>query len=62
MLGALQVPTKGRPTLFLADRPVTGGYPVIGVVPEAAVNAAAQAVPSTRIRFAVRRRDMNVNQ
>jgi biotin-dependent carboxylase-like uncharacterized protein len=52
VLGALQVPTKGRPTLFLADRPVTGGYPVLGVVPRAAVNVAAQAVPGTRIRFA----------
>jgi allophanate hydrolase subunit 2 len=53
VLGALQVPTRGRPTLFLADRPVTGGYPVIGVVSEAALPRAAQAVPGTRIRFAV---------
>lgn len=51
VLGALQVPTRGRPTLFLADRPVTGGYPVIGVVPQSGVNRAAQAVPGTRIRF-----------
>jgi biotin-dependent carboxylase-like uncharacterized protein len=62
VLGALQVPTNGRPTLFLADRPVTGGYPVIGVVPEAAVNLAAQAVPGTRIRFAPYRREQNVNR
>jgi biotin-dependent carboxylase-like uncharacterized protein len=66
VLGALQVPTKGRPTLFLADRPVTGGYPVIGVVPEAAINRAAQAVPGTRIRFAVAgrrdRRRITVNE
>jgi biotin-dependent carboxylase-like uncharacterized protein len=54
-LGALQVPTRGRPTLFLADRPVTGGYPVIGVVPQSGVNRAAQAVPGTRIRFRPRR-------
>lgn len=53
VLGALQVPTRGRPTLFLADRPVTGGYPVIGVVPQAAIYRAAQAVPGTRIRFAI---------
>ncbi|WP_422742000.1 biotin-dependent carboxyltransferase family protein [Mycobacterium sp. WMMD1722] len=52
-LGALQVPTRGRPTLFLADRPVTGGYPVIGVVAASALHRAAQAVPGTRIRFAV---------
>jgi biotin-dependent carboxylase-like uncharacterized protein len=51
VLGALQVPTRGRPTLFLADRPVTGGYPVIGVVPSRAVGRAAQAVPGSRIRF-----------
>jgi allophanate hydrolase subunit 2 len=62
VLGALQVPTKGRPTLFLADRPVTGGYPVVGVVPGPGVNAAAQAVPGTRIRFALRRPQLNVNQ
>jgi biotin-dependent carboxylase-like uncharacterized protein len=49
--GALQVPTRGRPTLFLADGPVTGGYPVIGVVPHWGVNRAAQAVPGTRIGF-----------
>jgi biotin-dependent carboxylase-like uncharacterized protein len=55
VLGALQVPTRGRPTLFLADRPVTGGYPVIGVVPQSGVNRAAQAVPGTRIRFQPRR-------
>ena len=55
VLGALQVPTRGRPTLFLADRPVTGGYPVIGVVPQSGVNRAAQAAPGTRIRFRPRR-------
>ena len=55
VLGALQVPTQGRPTLFLADRPVTGGYPVIGVVPQSGVNRAAQAAPGTRIRFKTRR-------
>src|SRR5690606_25195042 len=30
--GALQVPPSGLPVVFLADHPVTGGYPVIGVV------------------------------
>ncbi|MBM4481256.1 allophanate hydrolase subunit 2 family protein [Rhodococcus hoagii] len=32
--GALQVPPNGMPVLFLADHPVTGGYPVIAVVLE----------------------------
>ncbi|MEU9032235.1 biotin-dependent carboxyltransferase family protein [Streptomyces sp. NPDC048383] len=52
VLGAVQVPPDGLPVLFLADHPVTGGYPVVGVVPEGlALNAAAQARPGTRVRF-----------
>jgi biotin-dependent carboxylase-like uncharacterized protein len=53
--GSLQVPTGGRPTLFLADHPVTGGYPVIGVVPSASVDRAAQAAPGQVVRFRPRR-------
>jgi biotin-dependent carboxylase-like uncharacterized protein len=49
--GALQVPPTGQPVLFLADHPVTGGYPVIAVVPDDATDAAAQARPGTRITF-----------
>ncbi|CAM00874.1 biotin-dependent carboxylase-like uncharacterized protein [Saccharopolyspora erythraea NRRL 2338] len=49
--GALQVPPASRPTLFLADHPVTGGYPVIAVVTSADVDRAAQARPGQRVRF-----------
>ncbi|MER7080799.1 biotin-dependent carboxyltransferase family protein, partial [Saccharopolyspora kobensis] len=49
--GALQVPPSARPTLFLADHPVTGGYPVIAVVVAADLDKAAQARPGQRIRF-----------
>jgi biotin-dependent carboxylase-like uncharacterized protein len=49
--GALQVPPSGRPVLFLADHPVTGGYPVIGVVAAADIPAAAQLRPGGRVRF-----------
>lgn len=49
--GALQVPPDGMPVLFLADHPVTGGYPVIAVVDPAHVHLAAQARPGQRIRF-----------
>jgi biotin-dependent carboxylase-like uncharacterized protein len=49
--GALQVPPSGRPILFLADHPVTGGYPVIGVVHPDDVPLAAQARPGQRLRF-----------
>lgn len=49
--GALQVPPSGQPTLFLADHPSTGGYPVIAVVRAADVDLAGQARPGQRIRF-----------
>lgn len=49
--GALQVPPTGRPTILLADGPVTGGYPVIAVATDAALDAIAQARPGTRVRF-----------
>lgn len=49
--GALQVPPSGRPTVLLADGPVTGGYPVIAVVTDAALDAFGQVRPGTRIRF-----------
>jgi allophanate hydrolase subunit 2 len=55
VLGAVQVPPDGRPVLFLADHPTTGGYPVVAVVPERHVWAAAQAVPGTPVRFWLRR-------
>jgi biotin-dependent carboxylase-like uncharacterized protein len=49
--GALQVPPSGQPTLFLADHPVTGGYPVVAVVVSADVGLAAQARPGQQLRF-----------
>ena len=49
--GALQVPPSGQPTLFLADHPVTGGYPVIAVVVAADVPLAAQVRPGQRVLF-----------
>ncbi|MEW2630877.1 biotin-dependent carboxyltransferase family protein [Streptomyces sp. NPDC048389] len=51
VLGAVQVPPDGKPVVFLADCPTTGGYPVIGVVPEDRLPAAAQAVPGSPVRF-----------
>jgi biotin-dependent carboxylase-like uncharacterized protein len=49
--GAVQVPPNGQPIVMLADHPVTGGYPVIAVVDEAAIAVAAQARPGDPIRF-----------
>ncbi|MEV5343672.1 biotin-dependent carboxyltransferase family protein [Streptomyces sp. NPDC052676] len=57
VLGAVQVPPDGRPVVFLADHPTTGGYPVIAVVHPTDLPAAAQALPGTPVRFvAVRHR------
>lgn len=43
--GSIQVPPGGEPVLFLADHPVTGGYPVAAVVKDSDVDLVAQAVP-----------------
>jgi allophanate hydrolase subunit 2 len=40
--GAIQVPPSGQPVLFLADHPLTGGYPVIGCVATHHLNRAGQ--------------------
>jgi biotin-dependent carboxylase-like uncharacterized protein len=49
--GAIQVPPGGEPVLFLADHPVTGGYPVAAVVLDADVDRAAQVRPGQQVRF-----------
>jgi biotin-dependent carboxylase-like uncharacterized protein len=49
--GALQVPPSGKPVLFLADHPVTGGYPVPAYVLEEDLDRCAQLRPGQRVRF-----------
>lgn len=49
--GSLQVPPSGLPVLFLADHPVTGGYPVIAVVVPQDLPVAAQLPPGHPVRF-----------
>ncbi|MGY4544093.1 KipI family sensor histidine kinase inhibitor [Arthrobacter sp. UYNi723] len=51
MAGALQIPPEGQPVLFLADHPITGGYPVIGVVVDHQLDLAAQVPIGGSIRF-----------
>ena len=46
--GALQVPPDGAPVLFLADHPVTGGYPVLAVVTTADLPRRGPAAPGRR--------------
>lgn len=49
--GAIQVPPGGEPVVFLADHPVTGGYPVVAVLLDADVDRAAQARPGQAVRI-----------
>ena len=49
--GALQVPPSGQPVLFLADAPVTGGYPVIGYVADDDVDRCGQLRPGQVLRL-----------
>ena len=51
VLGAVQVPPDGRPVVFLADHPPTGGYPVIAVVEADDLWQCAQVRPGEEVRF-----------
>lgn len=51
VLGAVQVPPDGRPVVFLADHPTTGGYPVVAVVEQGDLWQCAQLRPGERVRF-----------
>ncbi|TLP75598.1 carboxyltransferase domain-containing protein [Nesterenkonia sphaerica] len=49
--GSLQMPPSGNPVLFLNDHPVTGGYPVIGVLLPQDLPVAAQLSPGDTIHL-----------
>ncbi|HST46611.1 MAG TPA: biotin-dependent carboxyltransferase family protein [Jatrophihabitans sp.] len=49
--GAVQVPPDGQPIVLGPDAPVTGGYPVVGVLPEADLDVLAQLRPGAVLRF-----------
>ncbi|MBB3944442.1 KipI family sensor histidine kinase inhibitor [Rhizobium skierniewicense] len=49
--GAIQIPHSGQPVLFLADHPLTGGYPVIGAVAEYHLDLAGQIPINAKIQF-----------
>jgi len=51
VLGAVQVPPDGQPVVFLADHPVTGGYPVVAVVHPDDLWQCAQLRPGDRVSF-----------
>ena len=51
-IGAIQVPADGRPIVMLADRPVTGGYPVPACVIRADIGRVAALRTGDRLTFA----------
>ncbi|MGF6824205.1 KipI family sensor histidine kinase inhibitor [Microbacterium sp. ZKA21] len=51
--GAVQVPPDGQPVLFGPDHPITGGYPIVAALTDAALDTAGQLPPGARIRFRV---------
>lgn len=51
VLGSVQVPSDGRPVIFLADHPTTGGYPVVGVISTEQLWQCGQARPGMAVRL-----------
>lgn len=49
--GSIQIPASGEPVVFLADHPVTGGYPVAAVLLDHDIDRIAQAVPGQQVRI-----------
>ncbi len=49
--GAIQVPPNGLPVILGPDHPVTGGYPVIGVVTDGDIDKIAQVRPGQHVRL-----------
>jgi KipI family sensor histidine kinase inhibitor len=49
--GSIQVPPNGQPVLFMADHPLTGGYPVIGSIAPYHLDRAGQLPVGARLRL-----------
>ena len=49
--GTIQIPPDGMPVILGPDHPVTGGYPVIGVVIDADTDDLAQVRPGQSVRL-----------
>jgi len=49
--GAIQVPPNGQPVILGPDHPVTGGYPVAGVIIDADIDKVAQVRPGQTVRL-----------
>jgi allophanate hydrolase subunit 2 len=49
--GAIQVPPNGLPVILGPDHPVTGGYPVAGVMIDEDIDKLAQLRPGQQVRL-----------
>ncbi len=49
--GAIQVPPNGLPVILGPDHPVTGGYPVVGVIADRDIDKLAQVRPGQHVRL-----------
>ncbi len=49
--GAIQVPPNGLPVILGPDHPITGGYPVVGVVIDEDIDKLAQVRPGQSVRL-----------
>jgi biotin-dependent carboxylase-like uncharacterized protein len=49
--GAIQVPPNGLPVILGPDHPVTGGYPVVGVIADRDIDTIAQLRPGQPVRL-----------
>ncbi|HEY1841510.1 MAG TPA: 5-oxoprolinase/urea amidolyase family protein [Mycobacterium sp.] len=49
--GAIQVPPNGLPVILGPDHPVTGGYPVVGVIADDDIDKVAQVRPGQHVRL-----------
>jgi len=50
-LGAIQVTADGQPIILLNDRQTIGGYPKLGAVTPLSLDALAQRLPGSEVRF-----------
>ena len=49
--GAIQVPPNGLPVILGPDHPITGGYPVVGVLTDEDIDKVAQVRPGQYVRM-----------
>ena len=49
--GAIQVPPNGLPVILGPDHPVTGGYPVVGVIADHDIDTLSQLRPGQQVRL-----------